>query len=146
MFKKSFREIERSDASPFHLHPALGKHCYVLITIFKNHHNNLLLHLPYQTVFVSWEVLEIPWTAWHTGTYGGKAGSTKLKSDSVVTFYGFRGNAEAYLTLHQIAHLVEPFPSPVPGIPVTHSTRASEPEHSAQKDFHNSCLLYIAYT
>jgi len=44
---------------------------------------------------VSWEVLEIPWTAWHTGKYGGKAGSKKLKSDSVVTFYGFRENAEA---------------------------------------------------
>lgn len=105
-FKKSFREIKRSDAGPFHLNSTLDRHCHVLITIFKNHCSNLVLHLPYHTLFVSWEVLEIPQTAWHTGRYEGKVGSKKLKSDSVVTFYGFRENDEAYLTLHQITHLV----------------------------------------
>lgn len=67
----------------------------------------------------------------------------KLKSDSVATSDGFREDAEAYLALHQITH---PVPLPVPGMPVTHSRRASISEHSAQKHFHNSCALYIAYT
>lgn len=60
--ERSWKNIFQRDKK-IHLHPSLAKHCHVLITIFKNHCNKLLLHLPYQTVFVSWEVLEIPWTA-----------------------------------------------------------------------------------
>lgn len=104
---KNLSDIKRSDAGAFHLHPALAIHCHVLIPVFKNQcNNNLLLHLPYQMVFISWEVLETPWAAWHTGSFGGKVGSTKLKSDSVVISFSFRGNAEAYPALQQIAHLV----------------------------------------